>query len=241
MTTVTYLDEVAASVPGRAYKSRLLDLMDLRPGQTVLDIGCGPGTDLGDLADAVTRSGRVIGLDRDPLMADHARVRHGGRPNVEIRVGDAAGMPFDDAGIDRARTDRMLQHVADPARVLAEFRRVARPGATIAMAEPDWYGLLIDSPSGPGLTRFITTEVIKNPDIGRTLPRLCTEAGLTVRSVTALTPVITDFDTAEQILGLHRTSARAAEAGYLDGPADDLATGPFLAALTVFLVLAEAP
>jgi ubiquinone/menaquinone biosynthesis C-methylase UbiE len=116
MTTVNYLDEVAASAPGRAYKSLLLDLMDLRPGQTVLDIGCGPGTDLGDLADAVTPSGRVIGLDRDPLMADHARVRHGGRPNVEIRVGDAAGMPFHDAGIDRARTDRMLQHVADPAR-----------------------------------------------------------------------------------------------------------------------------
>ncbi|MCA2228027.1 methyltransferase domain-containing protein [Nonomuraea aurantiaca] len=240
MTTIAYLDQLAASAPGRAYKRDLLAMMDLRPGQTVLDIGCGPGTDLADLSDGVAPSGTVIGLDHDPAMADQARLRLADRTNVEIRVGDAHAMPLDDGTVDRARTDRMLQHVPDPGRVLAEFRRVARPGAGIAMAEPDWHGLLIDSPAGPGLVRYITTEVIRNPAIGRSLARLAEQAGLTVRTATVFSPVIRDLETAEQLFGLSRTLSRAVRAGYLEDPAD-LGSGPFLASCALFMVVADAP
>ena len=239
MTTIAYLDQLAASAPGRAYKRDLLTMMDLRPGQTVLDIGCGPGTDLADLSDGVTSSGTVIGLDHDPVMADQARVRLADRTNVEIHVGDAQAMPLDDGTVDRARTDRMLQHVPDPGRVLAEFRRVARPGGVIAMAEPDWHGLLIDSPASQGLVRYITTEVIRNPDIGRSLVRLAEQAGLTVRTAVVFSPVIRDLETAEQLFGLHRTLSRAVDAGYLDSA--DLDPAPVLVSCALFMVVADAP
>ncbi|MEV1250109.1 methyltransferase domain-containing protein [Nonomuraea sp. NPDC049750] len=114
MTTVAYLDQLAASAPGRAYKRDLLTMMDLRPGQTVLDIGCGPGTDLADLSDGVTSSGTVIGLDHDPAIADQARLRLADRTNVEIRVGDAHAMPLDDGAVDRARTDGDGVQPGDP-------------------------------------------------------------------------------------------------------------------------------
>ncbi|WP_219465083.1 methyltransferase domain-containing protein [Nonomuraea rhizosphaerae] len=254
MATIAYLDQLAASTPGRAYKRELLAMMDLRPGQTVLDIGCGPGTDLADLADAVTGTGTVVGLDHDLVMADLARIRLADRPNVEVRLGDAHTIPLADGTVDRARTDRVLQHVRDPGQVMAEFRRLARPGGAITMAEPDWHGLLIDSPVGPGLVRYITSEVIRNPDIGRSLVRLAERAGLVVRTAVVFAPVIRDLETAEQLFGLRRTIGRAVEAGYLedgcledgcleDGCLEDgeLGPGPFLASCALFMVVACAP
>ncbi|GAA3178524.1 methyltransferase domain-containing protein [Nonomuraea roseoviolacea subsp. carminata] len=245
---VDYLDQVAASAPGRAYKRRILRRLGLRPGQTVVDLGCGPGTDLGAMADAVAPDGRVIGVDRDPAMLAEARARLEGRPGVEIRAGDVHALPLDDGAVDRARTDRVLQHVEDPSRVLAEFRRVARPGGRIVMAEPDWDGLLVDSRDpamSRGLTRFVATEVVRNATVGRGLARMCEEAGLTVLSVTAVAPVFRDFDTADRLLGLRRNVVRATRAGALAPAArewvEELRSGPFLASFLLFLVTAEAP
>ncbi|NJP92507.1 methyltransferase domain-containing protein [Nonomuraea sp. FMUSA5-5] len=245
---IAYLDHVAAGTAGRDYKQQVLELMDLHRGQTVLDLGCGPGTDLAAMATAVAPAGQVIGVDRDPLMVAEARARLAGRPSVEIRSGDVHALPLDDGSVDRARTDRVLQHVADPTRVLAELRRVARPGARIVMAEPDWEGLLIDSPQpamSRGLVRFLTTEIIRNPAIGRGLARLCREAGLVVRSVITAAPVFRDFTTADHLFGLRRNVARAIDAGYLTQDAeewiDDLSSQPFLASALLFLVVAEIP
>ncbi|WP_433465245.1 methyltransferase domain-containing protein [Spirillospora sp. CA-128828] len=245
---IVYLDQVAASAPGRAYKRHALELLDLKPGHTVLDIGCGPGTDFAAMAAAVTPNGRVIGVDRDPAMIVEARVRSAGRPLVDIRPGDIHALPLDDGSVDRARTDRVLQHAADPSRVLEEFRRVARPGGRIVMAEPDWDGLLIDSPDpaiSRGPTRLITTEIVRNATIGRRLARLCLEAGLSVRSVVTAAPVFQDFDTADQLFGLRRNVARAIDAGHLDGGArewiEEAGSRPFLATALLFLVTAEAP
>ncbi|MBN6055406.1 methyltransferase domain-containing protein [Nonomuraea sp. RK-328] len=245
---IDYLDQVAASAPGRAYKRQVLGLLGLRPGQTVVDLGCGPGTDLGAMADAVAPGGRVIGVDRDPAMVAEARSRLAGRPGAEVRSGDVRALPLEDGSVDRARTDRVLQHVEEPSRVLAEFRRVARPGGRIVMAEPDWDGLLIDSRDvvmSRRLTRFVATEVVRNAAVGRGLARLCEEAGLTVRSVSAVAPVFRDFDTADRLLGLRRTVVRAMRAGVL-GPGaeewiEELRSRPFLASFLLFLVTAEAP
>lgn len=245
---IAYLDHVAASAAGRDYKQQVLHLLDLHPGQTVLDIGCGPGTDLVAMVTAVAPAGRVIGVDRDPMMLAEARTRLAERSLVEIRSGDVHALPVDEGSVDRARTDRVLQHVADPTQVLTEFRRVARPGGRIVMAEPDWEGLLIDSPQpamSRGLVRFLAEEIIRNPTIGRNLARLCRETGLVVRSVVTTAPVFRDFTTADHLFGLRRNVARAIDAGHLEPDAggwiDDLSSQPFLASALLFLVVAEVP
>ncbi|MEV5237376.1 methyltransferase domain-containing protein [Streptomyces pseudogriseolus] len=83
----------AAGDAGRAYKQQLLDLLDLRAGQTVLDVGCGPGTDLSALAQRVGDGGTVIGVDRDPDMLARARERTKDLRRVEIRGGDVSACP----------------------------------------------------------------------------------------------------------------------------------------------------
>ncbi|MGW2426806.1 methyltransferase domain-containing protein [Streptomyces sp. NPDC001709] len=116
----------------------MLDELDVRAGHRVLDLGCGPGTDLEALAQAVTPAGAVVGVDNDRNMVDAARARTAGDAVVDVRHADIHDLPMPDHTADRARTDRVLQHVADPLAALGEIRRVLRPGGRLVMGEPDW-------------------------------------------------------------------------------------------------------
>ncbi|MGW2642037.1 methyltransferase domain-containing protein [Streptomyces sp. NPDC001348] len=244
---VTYLDRLATSDLGRAYKQRMLDELDLRAGHRVLDLGCGPGNDLGALARAVTPEGAVIGIDHDRKMVDTARARTVGQAVVDVRHADVHDLPLPDHTADRARTDRVLQHVADPLAALSEIRRVLRPGGRLVMGEPDWETLTVDHPDSDltrAYTRHVAERVVRNAGIGRQLARLAAGSGFTVPTVVPVTPVFRDVHVADEILGLERTTGRAVEAGYFtDRAAEDwlshLTHGPFFAAVTFYIVVAE--
>ncbi|MFE6766552.1 methyltransferase domain-containing protein [Streptomyces sp. NPDC057689] len=245
---VGYLDRLAATNAARSYKGVMLDALGIRPGETALDLGCGPGTDLHTLAEAVGPSGKVIGLDSSRKMVERARARMEGSPTVQVELGDIHALPFEDGAIDRARTDRMLQHVADPARALAEARRVLRPGGRLVMGEPDWDSLAIDHPDlevSRAYTRHVTDRVVRNGVIGRQLARLALDAGFAVPAVVPVVSAFREVQAADQILGLQRNTERAVSSGYLSASAaqgwlDRLATEPFFAAVTLYVVVAEA-
>lgn len=246
---ITYLDEAAAGDVGREYKQHVLRELQIRPGHVVLDVGCGPGTDLPAMAAATGPNGKVIGVDQDPVMRDTARQRTRAYPYVEIRAGDAHALPVESAGVDRARADRVLQHLADPATAVAELRRVLRPGGRVALAEPDWDTLAIDAPdtaTSRAYTRFITTDVVRNAAIGRSLGRLLHHAGFIVESVNATVAVFRDYRSAETILRMPTVAERAWQAGHLDEDTarawlTGLTTGPFLAAVTFFTATGRLP
>ena len=243
---MSYMDRAAGIAVGLDYKQRFFADLDVRPGQAALDIGCGPGTDLGRLADAVGAEGSVVGIDREPRMLDEARRRLSDRPNVELRSGDIDALPLAEDSVDRARVDRVLQHVLDPVRALAEVRRVLRPGGLFGMAEPDWDSLAV-ADEDIGTTRAFADFVagrVRNPTMGRDLVRLCVHAGLRVKSVDPIAVLFRDFETADQILGLRRNAGRAVLAGKLaeeDAEAwvRRLACGPVVAGFTFYLVVAQ--
>jgi ubiquinone/menaquinone biosynthesis C-methylase UbiE len=143
---IANLDRAAASDAGRDYKRRLLAALGVRAGQTVVDVGCGPGTDLVQLATAVGDGGLVIGVDRNPVMVAQARQRSAAHGAIDVCVGDAQALPLAAGSVDRARADRVLMHVPDPARVVTELHRVVRDGGLVALAEPDWDTLIVDDP-----------------------------------------------------------------------------------------------
>lgn len=246
---VDYYAQVAASDAGRDYKRWVLTALDLRPGHTMVDIGCGPGTDLVDMADAVTSSGAVIGVDIEDRMVEQARSRLADRPWADVRVGDAHALPVPDASVDRARADRMVQHVADPAGVFAEIHRVLRPGGVACVAEPDWDSLLVD-PGDPAtnraFNRFVCAEIVRNATVGRQLARLAEGAGLEVCDVHVASPVWRDFAVADKLLGLSRNTERGIRAGQLDRAAGErwlaeLVAGPFLATTALFIAVVRRP
>jgi ubiquinone/menaquinone biosynthesis C-methylase UbiE len=242
MADISYLDDVAASRAGHDYKRALLDVLAPTRDHTVLDIGCGPGTDLPALA---ALAGTTIGADHDPTMVDEARRRTAHLPNVQVVTADAHALPLPTNSVDRARTDRVLQHVTSPTAVLTELHRVLRPGGCATLAEPDWETLTVDPGSldtGRALSHFLRTDVVRNAVIGRQLARLASSAGLEVRSVTAGVPVFRDFAEADRIFGLSRNAERAVVAGRLARGAVEewltaLTTGPFLASVVLYVVV----
>ncbi|MFD7896550.1 methyltransferase domain-containing protein [Streptomyces sp. NPDC059743] len=214
-----YMLRTAADRAGREYKQELIDLLDIQQGQTALDVGCGPGTDLAALAERVGVSGSVIGVDRDPAMLAEARRRTEHLPGVELREGDVHALPVEPGTVDRAKIDRVLMHVAEPADVLAQLHRATRPGALIGLVEPDWDTLVVDAEdleTSRAFTRYTTAEVVRHATIGRSLARLAERAGFSVETVRVTAPVFREFQDADHTLGLGRNMQQAIEAGHID-------------------------
>lgn len=241
----SYMLRAAAGDAGRAYKQQVLDLLDVRPGQTVLDVGCGPGTDLPALAERAGESGTVIGVDRDPAMLAHARERTHALRQVEIREGDVHALPVKASTVDRAKIDRVLMHVAEPADALAQLNRVTRSGARVGLAEPDWDTLVVDADdleTSRAFTRYTTAEVVRHATIGRSLARLAEQAGFQVENVLATTPVFREFQDADHVLGLGRNVEQAMAKGHIDRERGHrwfagLSEGPFYASFTLVSVI----
>jgi ubiquinone/menaquinone biosynthesis C-methylase UbiE len=244
---VDYLTRLAASNLGRAYKALVVQQMAIERGHAVIDLGCGPGADLRAFAESAGPSGTVLGLDDDESAVEQARRAVADLTNVRVRKGDLHQLDLPQGGVDRAHTDRVLQHVADPSRALAEVHRVLGPGGIAVFAEPDWDTLVIDFPRpavANAYRRFITDRVVRNSRIGRQLPRLAEAAGLSVTRIVPVTEVFRDVNDADKVLGFHRVTERAVNAGYLSAADAEewlahLASAPFFASATLFVVVAR--
>ncbi|MBX6752251.1 MAG: methyltransferase domain-containing protein [Micromonosporaceae bacterium] len=155
----------------------------LRPGQRLLDVGCGPGTITADLAERVA-PGRVTGLDTEPAMVERAAAVAAERrlSTVEVVVGDVLALDFADASFDVVHAHQVLQHVADPVGALREMRRVCRPDGYVAARDAD-YGAFVWYPDDPGLDawRDLYRRVARlnggEPDAGRRLLHWAQQAG----------------------------------------------------------------
>jgi ubiquinone/menaquinone biosynthesis C-methylase UbiE len=123
----------------RAANTALLDRTPLGAGDVAIDLGCGPRGILDLLSDRVGPSGRVIGVDADPthiaMAAEMVATRKLG--NVEILQADArnTGLPSSSFDVVHART--LLITVPEPAEVVEEMVRLAKPGGWVLSFEPD--------------------------------------------------------------------------------------------------------
>jgi ubiquinone/menaquinone biosynthesis C-methylase UbiE len=127
----------------------------LRPGQRLLDVGCGPGTITLDLAARVA-PGPVLGIDTSADVigqAEAARVE-AAVANVGFATGDVYRLGFDDGSFDVVHAHQVLQHLADPVAGLAEMRRVLAPGGVLAVRDAD-YGAFVWGPADARLDRWL--------------------------------------------------------------------------------------
>jgi ubiquinone/menaquinone biosynthesis C-methylase UbiE len=123
----------------RSQSAELLGRIGLRPGQSAIDLGCGPSGILSLLSAAVSPGGRVVGLDAEPAHTAMASqyASELGLSNVEVITADArhTGLPADSFDLVHART--LLVTIPEPGEVLGEMVRLARPGGWVASQEPD--------------------------------------------------------------------------------------------------------
>jgi ubiquinone/menaquinone biosynthesis C-methylase UbiE len=122
----------------------------LRPGMTVLDCGCGPGTVSVDIAERLG-AGRAVGVDLDESQIGLARelAQRRGCGNVSFRQGDVYRLPFGDASFDAVFSHALFEHLSDPPRAMSELLRVLKPGAPAVVCTPDWGSFLYSPATAP--------------------------------------------------------------------------------------------
>ena len=152
----------------------------LKDADIILDVGCGPGMVTRDIAHLT--KGKVIAIDGSDDMIKVARDVLKTYKNVELRVGEAENLPFEDNMFDIVTCNLLLMWADDPQKVVNEMARVTKQGGIVlATLEPD-YGGKLHWPENKKVDPIFAGEAIKkrggDPHIGRKLRLLFVRAGL---------------------------------------------------------------
>jgi ubiquinone/menaquinone biosynthesis C-methylase UbiE len=177
-------------------RRRFLRFVPVRTGERVLEVGCGSGVVLRDLAALVGARGIVVGVDtsRAALAAARRLCRPAaGRGRIALRLADGHRLPFAAGRFDATLGITVILHVAEALRVVGEMARVTRPGGRVGLQDQD-FGMVAVTHPDPALTDRLLGGVVrrlyKEPYSGRRLPGLLRAAGL--QQVRLLTDVFQD-------------------------------------------------
>jgi ubiquinone/menaquinone biosynthesis C-methylase UbiE len=242
---IRFLDQGNTNPYIQQSKPIILDGLHLREGLRVLDVGCGTGTDVVDIARRVGSSGAAIGVDiSEAMVAEAQRRTTGSGLPVTFEVGNAMQLRFEDGAFDGCRTERMLMHVPEPFRAFSEMVRVTKKGGRISIFDFDWDTFVIDSPYRDTTRRIVSSfcDSMQSGWIGRQLRRMFLQNGMIDVAVVPR-QIFIGFEFLGLLIGGHLT--RAQRAGALD-PTDvkkwweelrnSDSAGRFLAGFTAFIV-----
>jgi arsenite methyltransferase len=182
-----------------ARRRRVRHALALRPGERVLDIGCGPGFLTGEVAAEVGPNGWASGVDISESVLAVARHRSAGQPYaawIDFTEGDAIALPFPDASFDAAVATQVYEYVRDVPAALAELNRVLRPGGRAVIVDTDRESMVWHSSDPARMTRVLAAwdEHLADPYLPRTLRPQLHHAGFAVPQVAVLNILNLDWD-----------------------------------------------
>jgi ubiquinone/menaquinone biosynthesis C-methylase UbiE len=204
-----------------AVQMRVVEALAPRPGQRLLDLGCGVGGGLG-LARLVGSTGEVHGVDYDAAVLACARQRAlqaGLCAQVFHHHANAAALPWRSDHFDGGLCEQVLQHMHDPGAGFDEFLRVIQPGGRLVVFDDDWTTLTIDSDRPEierRLVQFHLEQMLDSPYVPRHLHMMALERQLVDVSIQVRPAVMTDPTLTGQALQLDRLAHLAFCAGVID-------------------------
>jgi arsenite methyltransferase len=155
-----YTPEELASIPAEANLGLSCGnptaFASLRPGETVVDLGCGGGLDVLLAAARVGPAGRAVGIDMTPEMIERARrnAQRQGAANVSFQLATIDHLPLPDASVDCVISNCVLNLAPDKPAVFREVFRVLRPGGRLAVSD-----IALKKPLPPELARDVAAYV----------------------------------------------------------------------------------
>ncbi|MBC8258915.1 MAG: methyltransferase domain-containing protein [SAR324 cluster bacterium] len=176
-------------------RQHTLTTLALQPGEKVFDIGCGVGFLTLEMAQQVGKSGQVIGFDQNPEMISNAKKRCEGLQQAEFHQGDAIQLPAQDQTFDAVSCTQVLLYVKDVPKVLAEMRRILKPGGRMVIVETDWRGVVLNS-GDDALTKQIFAawdSAVPSPNLPVHLGPLLKKHGFSNIQVEAVPIINTEY------------------------------------------------
>ncbi len=155
--------------------------LHLREGLLV-DVGCGVGQDVINLAQLLPASVQLKGVDANPEMIAKAEENKPEASNLSFAIADASALPFPEATMDGLRNERLIQHLQAPQQAFEEFNRVLKPSAPIVIVETDWSSMnLYNCPPGLGklIRNYYAEKNVPHGDAAVCLYHWLKDAGFT--------------------------------------------------------------
>jgi ubiquinone/menaquinone biosynthesis C-methylase UbiE len=144
-TLIATMDDTADWQATRYLRDWERSQLSLRPGQRLLDVGCGLGDAALSLAEDLGARGEVVGVGASEAMVAGARGRaEGAKCRVRFAVGDALALAEPTDRFDMVRSERCLQWLTDPEAAVVEMARVVRPGGLVSLLDTDWSTFAIE-------------------------------------------------------------------------------------------------
>lgn len=224
----------------------LLEQLDRLPGMRVMDAGCGTGADVRSLAVSVAPTGSATGVDPSATMLAEARRRgEAARNPARFVRGSADRLPIADGSLDLVRSERVLQHLTEPAAAVREMARALRPGGRVGLIDTDWR-TLATWPGDPHLAAAWLEDwaAVPSPAAGAQLLDLVRRHGFDDARVTTETLMLRPRSLDEPPISLvvelaaRRAAAAGEEATWRRALEESAAHGAFVFAVTLYAVVA---
>ncbi len=222
------------------------------PG-SVLDAGCGVGTDIATLVPLLPLHCQVFGMDASKSLLARAAERTGDcRGRCPLILGDITTIPCRNGVFGACRVDRVLQHIREPERAIQELVRVTAPGGILVAFDNDWdtFRFSLDDRELVAVIARFWRDSFASGRIGRNLPGLFVQSGLGDVRAEPRKLVLNDFSVAAQVFDLPDLIDRTEQAGVLaPAEASEVRTelrcrakeGTFSSGYTGFLVQGTKP
>ena len=199
MSSTIDFDASAGNALERAYltpdvvdqRRIVLEALDLRPGEAVLDVGPGPGLLLEEMAKRVGAEGRAVGADVSEPMLELSRRRCADLAWVELEIADASALPYAPESFDAIVSTQVYEYVADLERAFSKLFEITRPGGRVAILDTDYDSLVLFCEDEARQARVLEAwdAHFVHRGLPRTLGPRLRDAGFELRSTQAI-PIV---------------------------------------------------